>query len=173
MVTFGVGSHNPAKIRAVERLSEFFNLTVQAVDVPSGVSDQPRSDDETKRGAVQRAKGVIEKSNADFGVGLEGGIMEINNTVYVCNWGALVDRNGQVFTASGARIPLPESIAEGLRTGIELGDVIDKYTNQLDVSKGEGTIGILTDGLITRTDMFFHIMQLLYGQYQFYSKSKG
>ncbi|MBM7644867.1 inosine/xanthosine triphosphatase [Scopulibacillus daqui] len=170
MVTIGVGSQNPAKISAVERLSENFDIAVQSVAVPSGVSDQPKSDNETKQGAVQRARAVLEKSSADFGVGLEGGIMEIDQQVFVCNWGALVDRNGRVFTASGARIPLPEPIVKGLRAGLELGDVIDQYTNQLDVRKGEGTIGILSNGLIKRDDMFYHIMQLLYGQYLFYSK---
>lgn len=171
MKTIGIGSKNPAKIKAVKRLCDPLGFEVLAVDVPSGVSDMPMSDEETKQGAIHRAKAVLDVSQADFGVGLEGGVMDIGGSMYLCNWGAFAHRDGHIYTASGARIVLEEALAEGVRSGKELGDVIDAYTSKKDVRKGEGTIGIMTNGRITRDDMFFHVMEALIGQYEYQQKN--
>ncbi|TCP32030.1 inosine/xanthosine triphosphatase [Scopulibacillus darangshiensis] len=171
MVCIGIGSQNPAKIKAVERLIALKQLdyTVESLSVPSGVSDQPMTDEETLAGAVNRAEAVLQQSDAVIGIGLEGGIMEIGNQVFVCNWGALADKMGRIYTAGGARIKLPDLLVTEIREGRELGVVIDDYTQKLNVRKKEGTVGILTKGLVTRDDMFFHVMKILYGQYQFYN----
>lgn len=173
MISIGVGSQNPAKIRAVEKLidTEQLGAAVESVDVPSGVGEQPMSDKETMTGAINRAKRVLEKSDVTFGVGLEGGIMEIEGETFICNWGALVDRSGRLFTGSGARFKLPDLLVIGIKQGRELGDVIDDYTQKLNVKKNEGTVGILTQGLVTRDEMFYHVMKLLYGQYLFYNEN--
>ena len=88
----------------------------------------------------------------------------------MCNWGALVTNSGEVFTAMGAGIPLPNEIAEKLRAGAELGPVMDVYTNRKGIRHAEGAIGVFTDGLITRSMMFEHIMSLLIGQYELSKK---
>lgn len=53
-----VGSTNPAKVGAVEEAWQEFNRTgtVLSASVPSGVSDQPFSDEETIEGAIHRAR---------------------------------------------------------------------------------------------------------------------
>lgn len=158
-----VGSNNPAKIRAVERV---MNGPVEALDVPSGVSSQPFSDEETQLGAVNRAKACV-LAGAQVGIGLEGGVAEMNGELFLCNWGALVTQDGRVFVAGGAKIPLPDKIAKPLRDGQELGPVMAEYTSDKDIRKKAGAIGIFTNGELTRDDMFEHIVKMLYGQYQF------
>lgn len=93
--------------------------------------------------------------------------MEIEDDLYLCNWGALVDEKENVYSASGARIRLPDEVKAGLEKGKELGDVMDEYADKHDVRKNEGAIGIFTNGLIHREDMFTHVVQLLKGQWEF------
>ncbi|HEY4600209.1 MAG TPA: DUF84 family protein [Cerasibacillus sp.] len=161
-----VGSKNPAKLAAVKAV--FPKVDLIAKDVPSDVAEQPFSDQETRLGAINRAKACVDSSETDsFGIGLEGGVMYIDKELFLCNWGALVTPDGEVFTASGARIPLPESIKEQLQLGKELGDVIDNFAKKKDIRKKEGTIGIFTNQLVSRQAMFSHVVQLLKGQWEY------
>ncbi|WP_347549242.1 DUF84 family protein [Pseudalkalibacillus hwajinpoensis] len=166
VVRIAVGSENPVKINAVKAI---FGNDVQGLTVPSGVSEQPWGDDETLLGAKNRAVSALREAQANIGIGLEGGVQLIGETLYVCNWGALVDEEGLEIVAGGARFPLPEEIKKQLALGEELGPVISRFESRADVNKKEGAIGIFTDGAISRTDMYEQIIQMLFGQYKFYS----
>ncbi|MDD9149487.1 MULTISPECIES: DUF84 family protein [unclassified Sporolactobacillus] len=166
MEIIGVGTKNPAKIEAVTRLVsiEGADAEIRSFEVPSRVSAMPMSDLETRQGAMNRARAVLEKdSEVSVGIGLEGGVSLLDGEMFLCNWGAMADRSGRIITAGGARIRLPEILAEGVRRGRELGDVADEYVHQKNVRKHGGTIGILTENRVTRSDMFFHILELLKG----------
>mmetsp|Transcript_468 Transcript_468/g.587 ORF Transcript_468/g.587 Transcript_468/m.587 type:complete len:243 (-) Transcript_468:66-794(-) len=90
VIRVAVGSGNPCKIDAVRSaFEETFSSSPVAVDVvvtshnvESGVSNQPIGDDETKLGAMNRARAawaLAEKEGCqtpDFAVGLEGGVEE-------------------------------------------------------------------------------------------------
>ena len=161
-----VGSNNPAKIGAVKKVLEQMKSDVIGVDVPSGVSAQPFSDQETLHGAIERAKNAKNESWADIGIGLEGGVYQEGDQLYVCNWGAL-SWEGGILTAGGARFALPEVIAEKLRGGDELGPIMDEYTQEKGIRYSKGAVGVFTSGWITREEMFEHIVKLLVGQYMF------
>lgn len=163
-----VGSKNPTKIAAVEEL--FPNDTVKAMDASSSVSAQPFSDEETREGAVNRAMDCVQANSDSMGIGLEGGVVYVEDQLYLCNWGALIDQDKNIFTASGAKIPLPDEIDEQLKLGHELGDVMDKYAKKQGVRKNEGAIGVFTNELITRKEMFAHVVKLLRGQWEFLHK---
>lgn len=168
-----IGTHNKAKTRAVKKISSIYypDAKFENKEVPSLVSDQPMSQEETRQGAINRAKQIMEGSeDALFGIGLEGGVQEIDGQLYICNWGALVTKNGQVFTATGAGVPLPQEVAEQLLAGAELGPVMDVYTNKIGIRHEEGAIGVFSSGLVNRSAMFEHIMLLLIGQYEFSNK---
>ncbi|MEH7106358.1 MULTISPECIES: DUF84 family protein [Bacillaceae] len=163
-----IGSKNPAKISAVK--NSFQDAEVLALDIPSGVNDQPFSDEETIQGAINRAKGALESGQGDLGIGLEGGVQETPNGLMICNWGALVTRHGEPIIAGGARFSLPEEIAIRLRAGEELGPVMENYANKKNVRKLEGAVGIFTNGMINRSEMFTHVMKLLVGQWEYQNK---
>ncbi|GGD17389.1 DUF84 family protein [Pontibacillus salipaludis] len=166
-----VGSTNPAKLEAVQQI--FGNDQVDGIEVSSRVSSQPFCDEETLEGAINRARECAKTEKGVVGIGLEGGVMELENDLYLCNWGALVDSEENTFVAGGARIPLPDSIANELNKGKELGDVIDDYAKGENVRHNEGAIGVFTNELVNRSGMFAHIVQLLKGQYEFYYSKKG
>lgn len=167
-----IGSVNPAKVKAVEEAfkEQDIDVMVTPMSVPSGVSNQPFSDEETIQGAVNRAENCLLEENIEIGIGLEGGVVETPLGLFVCNWGALVVKGESPIIAGGARIRLPEDVAERLRKGEELGPVMEDVSKVRNVSKKEGAIGIFTNNVITRDEMFTHVMKILIGQFQFRKK---
>lgn len=162
-----IGSNNPAKIAAVKSAFSYQQVEFLSLDIASGVSEQPFSDEETIKGAMNRAVGALQKGKGDIGIGLEGGVQESDHGLLICNWGALAVNNMKPIIAGGARFLLPIEIADRLRAGEELGPVMEDYAQKENVRKKEGAVGIFTNGLINRTEMFAHIMSLLVGQYHY------
>lgn len=165
-----IGSKNPTKIKSVQNIFKAYNI--RSFDVDSNVSAQPFSDEETRQGAINRAKTGAQSTQNAIGIGLEGGVMSLEGDLLLCNWGALVDQDDNVVTASGARIILPKSIAKRLREGIELGDVMDEFMNKEGIRNKEGAIGIFTNNLISREAMFTHVVSLLKGQWDYLKKEQ-
>lgn len=169
---FVIGTTNKAKIAAakavLEDVYEQYELT--AMQCASGVKEQPFGDEETVTGAINRAKAASTSKSQAIGIGFEGGVRELKGQVYVCNWGALALPTGEVFTAGGALIPLPDEIANQLRNGQELGPVVESYFAQQNIRQTSGAMGMFTDGMVSRSELFIHIMMLLIGQYQYATK---
>lgn len=156
-----VGSTNPAKVAAVK--SVFNEYEVIAIKTNSGVSNQPIGDPETIEGAKNRS---LSLPTNGLRIGLEGGIMLQDETLFLINWGVLIDSDDNIYYAGGTRIPLPNDFKILLTNrNLELADLIDEYAHKTNVRSNEGAIGILTNNLVIRTDIFTHICKLLYGQY--------
>lgn len=162
-----IGTKNSAKVNAVQKScnSLLNNVEFIMLDVPSLVSAQPIGDEETIQGAKNRAEQACTEHDSDMAFGLEGGVKELDGQLYLCNWGVLQTRLGQQYIAGGAQIPLPDEIANALRTGGELGPLMDAYTNHKGIRHHEGAIGVFTNGIVKRGEMFEHIVNLLVGQY--------
>ncbi|MDC2864991.1 DUF84 family protein [Bacillus sp. BP-3] len=165
-----VGSKNKVKINAVKQV--LTEAEIVSLAVPSHVSAQPFSDEETLQGASNRAKLALAEGKADIGIGLEGGVMHTDHGLFMCNWGALATKEGKLFTAGGARMKLPDEFIQPLEEGKELSEVMEDYTKQRDIRSNEGAIGIFTNNYVDRTDLFVHVMKLLVGQYM-YDRSKA
>jgi inosine/xanthosine triphosphatase len=162
-----IGSKNPAKITAVKMAFSDGDFEFITMDIASGVSEQPFSDEETIKGAKTRALHALKEGNGSLGIGLEGGVQETSCGLMLINWGALASADFEPIIAGGARILLPEEIASRLRAGEELGPVMDDYAKKQNVRKSEGAIGIFTNGYINRVEMFTHIARMLIGQYRY------
>ncbi|MFD2630481.1 DUF84 family protein [Oceanobacillus kapialis] len=162
-----IGSQNPTKIEAVRTVFAFDHVT--PLDVPSNVAPQPMSDEETRQGAINRAMQCVNSEGAHLGFGLEGGVMEVEGALFLCNWGALVTKDEKIYTASGARVALPEEFTKELQAGVELGILMDTYVKRKGISKKEGAIGIFTNDLVSRQAMFTHVTTLLRGQWEYWS----
>ncbi|MEH6889253.1 DUF84 family protein [Bacillus sp. JJ864] len=165
-----VGSKNKVKVNAVQQV--LTEAEIVSLSVPSHVSAQPFSDEETLQGASNRAKLALAEGKADIGIGLEGGVMHTNHGLFMCNWGALATKEGKLFTAGGARMKLPDEFIQPLEEGKELSEVMEDYTKQRDIRSNEGAIGIFTNNYVDRTDLFVHVVKLLVGQYM-YDRSKA
>lgn len=153
-----VGSRNPVKIKAVRAGfgDTLGPIKVIAVEAASGVPAQPRGDEETIRGAINRARAALAAlPNAEFGVGLEGGVVEIGGALYCCAWCAIVHRTAaQVGLSSTGRCELPTRVAGLIRGGMELGQADDLFFGRTNSKRREGAVGLLTDGRIDRASFY-------------------
>jgi len=162
------GSKNPTKINACANV--FPECEVKGIEVASDVSAQPFSDEETRQGAINRAYNAGVLSVDGIGIGLEGGVMYVDDVLYLCNWGALTTASGEIYTASGARIVLPNEFKVELEKGVELGDLMASYAEKANVRSKEGAVGIFTNNHIDRSEMFTHVVKLLRGQWEYWSE---
>ncbi|MBS1787673.1 MAG: inosine/xanthosine triphosphatase [Acidobacteria bacterium] len=154
---FAVGSENPVKINCVAEAVVAFWPEARAVGVntDSGVSAQPDSDHEMFIGALNRARQALEKTpDAEFGVGLEGGTLDSEEGMWAYAWIVVVDRRGRVGKGQSGRFLLPEPVADLVRQGIELGEADDRFFGRSNSKQKDGAIGILSDGVVTRLDLY-------------------
>ncbi len=158
-----VGSTNPVKIvatAAVLRRVYGEDVDVEPVTVESGVSRQPWGDEETLRGAFNRAQAAQRMGGATLGVGFEGGLLEVQGQVFTCAWCAVVRDDGAVGTAGGESVLLPPPVAAAVRAGAELGPAMDALTGLHNTKQGSGAIGILTGSLLDRQVAYEHVLTL-------------
>lgn len=157
VVYVAVGSLNPVKIRATRAVLERLrpHVRIAGVSVASGVPDQPWGDEQTIAGARTRAHAAREALDADWGVGIEGGVVDAGNgTLRTCAWAAIVNRAGVTGVGGSLSLELPADVAALVREGIELGHAMDSVTGQHNVKHGLGAVGILTAGLVTRQSAY-------------------
>ena len=148
-----VGSLNPVKLGAARAVIQRLAPTarVDAIGVSSGVPEQPWGDDETIRGALARARAARVALDADWGIGIEGGVISMpDGGVRTCAWAAIVSRHGEQGIGGSLSMELPHRVAALVRGGLELGHAMDQVTGAHDVKRGLGAVGILTSGLVTR-----------------------
>jgi inosine/xanthosine triphosphatase len=152
--TIAVGSTNPAKTTAAQSICEraFPGCKVVGVDVPSGVPEQPIGADETSTGARNRARAALAAvPGARMGMGLEGGVDREGSLI---NCVAVVTAEGRENLAWGVRFPLPPRVVARVLKGEELGPVMDEVSGRSESKKHLGAVGILTNGLFTRAEMW-------------------
>ncbi len=157
MIKVAVGSQNPVKVNAVE--SAFTKMMgeceIIGVSVPSGVSDMPMSHDEIVKGAKNRAQAALELVDADYGVGLEGGMEDSGLGTFLVGFVAIVNKEGQWGYSLGGGLYMPEKIVKIVKeSGRELGCIMDELRGVNNSKQHEGCVGYFTDNLIDRQESF-------------------
>ncbi len=152
-----VGSKNPQKVAAVQEAfdeyPQFQGAEIESLDISSEVSNQPKTMEETIRGAMNRARNAF--INCDYSVGLESGLMEVPYTksghmdITAC---AIYD--GKSFHLGGGPIfEYPKHMVDLiLKDGLEVDEAAHQtaFTDNPRAGKAQGIIGILTKEKITR-----------------------
>ena len=110
-----VTSHNPVKVAAVREafLTQFSGADIELtpLGVASGVSDQPMSDEETRAGARNRVNNAKrEIPDADYWVGLEGGLDTFDGQLMAFAWMVIAGRKGRISETRSATLPLPPRV---------------------------------------------------------------
>lgn len=154
-----VGSKNPVKIKAsllgISDMLPSNKVVAEGFHAPSGISDQPMSSAETLEGARNRATYVLEKHPANFHLGIEGGVENhANGMLEAFAWVCIIDAQGKEGIARTAGFFLPPKIAELVNGGMELGHADDMVFKQHNSKQKGGAVGILTNGIITRTTYY-------------------
>lgn len=156
-----VASTNPAKIAAAELgfASAFPGeaFSFEGVKTSSGVSEQPLTDDETKRGARNRAANAKAlRPDADYWVGMEGGVEETPEGLAERAWMAVIDKGGREGLGSSGTFYLPWAIAENIRAGGTLAEATDTTFGVVDARSNAGAVGLLTKDAIDRAELYRH-----------------
>jgi inosine/xanthosine triphosphatase len=154
-----VASRNPVKVAAVEEAfkSQYTGMEIEllALGVESGVSDQPMTDGETRQGAMNRAENARKAApDADFWVGLEGGLEQFDNGLLAFAWMAIMDSNRVISTSRSATLPLPPGVQELIANGLELGEANDRIFSTVNSKQAGGAYGLLTEGRFTRESIY-------------------
>jgi len=154
-----MASTNPVKIKAAQiGFSKMFpdeSFDVQGIPAPSEVSDQPMSSDETLMGATNRVRNVSKLvAEADYWIGVEGGIEDANEELEVFAWVVMKARDGKIGKGKTGSFFLPPKIAELVRQGLELGEADDIVFGRTNSKQDNGAIGLLTSDVMTRTTYY-------------------
>jgi len=154
-----VASRNPVKVGATrEAFAAVFPdaaIEVSAVEVDSRVGDQPGDDAKTRQGARERVSSASDvEPDADYWVGLEGGVDVFDDQLMAFAWMAIRSRQGDVSEARSATLPLPPAVKELVDAGMELGLANDRVFATVNSKHGGGAYGLLTGGRYTREGIY-------------------
>ena len=168
-----VGSRNPVKIQASEialrTLDQHSLISATGISVPSGVADQPMTEQETRLGAINRVKALRalpQITAQDWCIAIEGGVDNFidgpSTFAYV-----VIDHQGQQAVGRSANLPLPNRFYQELEQGMELGDVMDNAFKTQNVKQKGGAIGLLTQNLATRQSVYETALILALARFRF------
>jgi inosine/xanthosine triphosphatase len=159
-----VASKNPVKIQAVksgfEQMFPRQNFNFIEVSVPSIVAEQPFSNEETFRGAKNRADNASKEiKDADYYVGIEGGIEQVENEMEAFAW-VFIKSSDKIGKARTGTFFLPKQIVELINEGKELGEADDIVFKRNNSKQKSGAVGILTGDIIDRTKYYIEAVIL-------------
>ncbi|MCP3129776.1 inosine/xanthosine triphosphatase [Shewanella sp. KJ2020] len=148
-----VGSKNPVKINAaanaMAQLFPEYEIQTRGMDAPSGVPAQPMTDSDTRQGAINRVNYCQQQVEADYYFAMEGGVDYFDfgpaTFAYIA-----IGHKDQLAIGRSAILPLPMQVYRALKTGEELGHVMDRLFNTVNIKQKGGAIGLLTHGHATR-----------------------
>lgn len=169
--TIALGSDRAAKIMAVRasvaRIATvdpaWGNANVVARRVETSIPAMPLTDWQLMQGARERALAARDslhgrRLEADLYVGLEGGFHSVSIEgewhTFLRGWAYATDGEQGAFGAAPSISVPPDivrSVVEGRR---ELGAVIDEIAGGRDIRSKQGTWGILSRDLVTRSMSF-------------------
>ena len=154
MKTVIIASKNPVKIEAVKIafekmfLQEKFEFIGESI--PSDVNAQPMSNEETLQGAMNRAINAQSKfPEANFWVGLEGGLEKTDNDLGSVAW-VVIKTKDKTGKARALTFILPKEISRLINEGKEMSEA-SNIVFGVNNSQHSGTVGILTNDIVTRT----------------------
>ncbi|OHX66078.1 inosine/xanthosine triphosphatase [Flammeovirga pacifica] len=161
-----IASKNTVKINAslegMKKILPKINFEVIGVDVSSGVSDQPMSNNETWQGALNRAMNAkAEVVDADYWIGMEGGIdKDDDGKMYAFAWMCVIDQDGDIGKGMTGLFYLPPKVQQLVEEGIELGHANDQVFNEHGSKQKGGAVGSLTFGALGRTEYYVQALIL-------------
>jgi len=169
-----VGSLNPVKLEAIKMATAEYwpKIIIKGFEVDSGVSAQPRTDEETYLGALARAKQALtlglnqskpHSKATCLGLGLEGGVLTKGDELWSTVWVVVTTTEGKVYEANGARFKVPNIIAQPILRGEEMGPVLSRLFDGADIRHTNGAIGVVTRNFVTRAEEYGSIAKLALG----------
>jgi inosine/xanthosine triphosphatase len=152
-----VATRNPVKLRAVRdafaEWSRDSETNVRAIDPTERLPEQPLGE-EVSRAAIVRARIAVEPSDADRGVGIEAGLMQLPGSdrwlsVQVC---AIADREGRISVGLGPGYELPEDLETAVLAGVPLREAL-RLNLAIEDGENRGAIYYLSHERVDRYEI--------------------
>ncbi|MBS0637330.1 MAG: DUF84 family protein [Verrucomicrobia bacterium] len=167
-----VGSKSGVKVKSTQNALEKENVIITPCPARSHVQDQPLTEEETKLGALNRAKDCLAKTDAEIAFGLESGVFFQDDEVYLCNWGVLIDRNDKMYVTNSPNILLPKEFKDDLLSGKPLKDIIHDFTGMQTEDNNTCAIALFTNHSFSREKQFTEIVKTLWEQYHYFKSQE-
>ncbi|MFX1297932.1 MAG: inosine/xanthosine triphosphatase [Promethearchaeota archaeon] len=162
-----VGSLNPSKVNAVRiAFNKYYtNFEIYQIKAKSSVPNQPIGMDLIIKGAKNRAKTalnyLINKQkiyNNIFGVGIEAGLVKVphSNSGYLdFQFCTIMDENKNLTLGSGIAFEYPQTVINEIFSdkNTEIGDIMGRLANNMNLKNEGGAISFLSKNAITRTEI--------------------
>lgn len=156
-----IGTKSPTKIKAIEELVQnydiFKGVSIESIKALSGVSDQPKSLEETLKGASNRAKNAF--ADCDFSFGIESGIMPVPEakTGYMNVTACSIFDGKSFYLGLASCFEYPMKVTKlMLSEEIEASAAFKKsgLTEKDKIGYSDGGIGFVTNGRINCVDYY-------------------
>jgi len=154
-----IGSTNKVKVEALAEIAKDYpciaEAKIVAIDAASGVSDQPKTIEETINGAMQRAKNTF--NDCVYSFGIESGLMTIPYTksgfmdVCVC---AIYDGEEYHLGLSSAWEAPTKVMKYMMEEGMDMTQAAVKagLSDNPKLGAAQGLVGIVTKGRLSRKE---------------------
>ncbi len=169
MVSFKicVGSLNPTKVNAVKIAFEkyFTDFEILKIRPESSVPNQPIGMESILKGAKNRAEHALNyllnekqiKTNI-YGIGIEAGLVKVpyTKTNYMdFQFCVILDENRNITLGSGIAFEYPQSVINEILSNqeTEIGTVIGKLANNMNLKNEAGAISFLSKNIIARIEI--------------------
>lgn len=154
-----IASKNPVKVNATKQaFAALFPdepVEYSEISVASNVSDQPLSSSETLTGARNRSTNArTQFPDADFYVGIEGGVEQTDYGMESLAWIAVTDASGKISVGRSGSFLLPPPVVAMINNGHTMSEAGKPIFNKENYHQKEGAIGALSDNAVTRTSWY-------------------
>ncbi len=149
-----VATRNPIKLQAVrDAFTEWHRdvgVNVVAVDPPAGLPEQPLGE-QVAHGAIARAKAAVDMKDAEYGVGIEAGLLQLPGSdrwlsLQIC---AMIGRDGRISLGVSPGYELPEDLRKAVLSGTGLREAL-RLRRGVDDAEHRRAIHLLSDERLDR-----------------------
>jgi inosine/xanthosine triphosphatase len=163
-----VGSINGPKVEGVRQAFGAYlpQVSVEGIEVMSGVAEQPVGYEEIGRGARNRARAALSRGGGDLAVGVEDGLIEVDLLDgAVLNVGCAAVFDGERFSLGlSSGFAYPPEVARPALEGEPIGPLFDAFfarstgrePARQPSSLSVGNVGRLTLGALPRAEYTRH-----------------
>jgi inosine/xanthosine triphosphatase len=162
-----VGTTNRLKLEAVRQGFEksVSNAEIVGHPIASGIADQPMGLEETLKGATNRAEGALKADkNADLGVGLEAGLIRVEDHLVDIGCVCILERSGIRGYALSQGFFIPREVKELIESGKEMAIAVSEAYDKDTVNERDCS-GVITDGALPAILLYRQAVELAFIDY--------
>ncbi len=154
-----LGSLNNVKIESVREAFKAFGFDPEIVAIGIKYNEQPLGFEDTIKGAIYRAKMALSSVDADYGIGIEAGVVRVLEYNFNIQISAIINDDITSIGFSPA-FQLPHNIESLVLKGIELDKAVEMVYGIKDIGEKGGIIELMSNGAIDRKELIVYALKM-------------